>query len=125
MAKKEKFPFKFLTPTQLEDYNKLDRDGVIEALLRKNMDLSNCVSAKKGNEYLKELGKEISDFRKDNSTPELLELEEQVKAEKEIRDEKIADAIDEYKDLSGGLNDGINACKEHVGLLLDLLGKNG
>lgn len=124
MAKTKKFPYKFLTPNQLDEYKKLSKADVVDALSRKNGDLQTSVKAKKDSDYLKELTKEISEFRKENSSDELLQLEQELKGLKEDRDEKISDAIDEQKDLNGGFNDAINASKEHIGVLLSLLPKS-
>ena len=118
MAKKKKYPYKYIRPEQLDEYKDMGRENLIDSIMEKNAQLETCVSAKKNNGYLKELGKEISEFRKEHSTQELIDLEQELKEQKESRDEEIEDSIGEKKDIEGGLNDAINANKEHISILL-------
>ncbi len=123
MAKKKKWPYKFISPDQMEGYKKMTKAQLVDALVEKNSHLKISEKTKKDSEYLKEINKEISDFRKENSSVELVNCEGELKGLKELRDEKISDSIDEAKDLAGGFNDAINASKEHISTLLSLLSK--
>lgn len=134
MAKKKKFPYKFVTPGQLEDYRDMGKEELVENLLEKNQHLKTSKASKKGSDYLKELAKDISEFRKENSVKMpnddgttvnsvIEQLTEELKELKEIRDTKIADAIEEKKELEGGMNDAIKASQEHIDLILSLLSK--
>lgn len=123
MAKKKKWPYKFISQGQMEEYKKLTKLELVEVLTEKNGHLKLAEKAKKGNDYLKEMVAEIREFREQNIPDGLIELKEEIKAMEEKRDEKITDSLDEKKEILGGFNDAINANKEHVSVLLSLLPK--
>ena len=123
MAKKKKYPYKFVRPEQLDEYKAMDKEALVDALVRKNGDLESSVSAKKSSDFLKDAAKEISEFRKMNTTDELEAAMDEVQRLKDERDAEIQGDLDEIKDVRGGFDDAINANKEHIGVLLGLLSK--
>jgi len=121
MAKKKKFPYKFLTPEQLAEYKQKSKDELVLELRKMNEQLKASINSKKNDPYLKELNSEIAEYRKKNTTDEITQLTADLKYLKDLRDEKIADDISEQADLNAGYQDAINANKEHIGVLLSLL----
>jgi gas vesicle protein len=123
MAKEKKFEdkFKFLSPEKFEEYAGMPEEEIVETIKAQSNHLDLCIKTKASSDYLKDIKKDISDFRKDwqkNNAEEWERVNDALKELKDKRDEGIADAIDEQKELEGGLNDAIKGAKEHIEALL-------
>jgi hypothetical protein len=115
---------KFVPEEVYQKYTMMSQDDLILELKRRLANLSEYKSVKKNNEYLKDLKKELADYRKTwkKENPKLVEDYESLKAEYiSARDEKILADIDELKDLEGGFNDAIKGAKEYVEVLMDCI----
>lgn len=126
MAKSKKL--KFVSEEQVNEYKKADLDTLLSGLIRKSDQLNDAEDKKKKSQYLKELRDEIREYRKDweaNHEAEMEAAKQVMDSIKEERDEKIEDAITEKKELEGGFNDGINAMKEHVRVIIDCIKVTG
>ena len=124
MAKEKKWKYKFLSEEKFAEYQDMDEDTLVNTIKEQASYLDQCKKAKASSDYLKDIKKDIADFRKDwqKTNPEKVEEIEQLKAQiKDIQDERdkaIQDALDEKKDLEGGLNDAIKGANEHIEALL-------
>ena len=122
MSKKLKF-----VPEELyERYTEMTQEELITELKIRSANLKRFIKEKKESEYLKELNKEIAEYRKDwkENNPQLVEDYEATKeAMVSARDAKIMGDIKEKKDLEGGFNDAIKGAKEYVDVLVDCLEK--
>ena len=120
MAKGKKWKYKHLTEEKFAEYQGLEEEELVKTLKAQAEYQEQCKSAK-NNDYLKDLKKDIADFRRDWNKDHASELEEAkaaMDALKEARDEGIQDALDEKKDLEGGLNDALVGANEHIEALL-------
>lgn len=123
MAKKDKYPYKFLPQVTFEEYKALGKMALIEEIKSQHGNWEVSVKMKKESLELKSIKTEIKEF-KDGHEPEgLKELMDEIKALREKRDEEIEDLLEDKKALEGGFNDAINARKEAVEVLLTLLRK--
>jgi hypothetical protein len=120
MARRKK-KFKFISETQLEEYHEMSSEELTNHLIQKYKDLSSAKKRKKEDSYLKELNKEITEYKKTNTTQEIEEAREAYEDLVAQRDQKIADDIEELKETRAGFDDAIKAFKEHVDFLLGTL----
>ena len=123
MAKKKKYQYKFVRPDELAAYKEMSKEDVLAELLRKNARLLEVEAEKKSSVLQKELAAEIAQFRKNETSNEIEQLQEELKALKEKRDEPIAEDAETLKDIKAGFRDAIAAQKEYVKVLLSILGK--
>ncbi len=126
MAKKSKL--KFVSEGQLEEYKNADFRTLLSGLILRSNSVKELTDKKKSSDYLKELRSEISEYRKNWEADHKNEMEaaksvlEDIKTE---RDENLEEALEEKKDLEAGFNDGINAMKEHVNVIIDCMKMHG
>ena len=111
MAKKAKWKYKHLSEEKFEEYREMSKDGLIEAIKHQSSYLEESVKEKKGSALLKELRKEIADYRKiwadqhPEEAGEIESLQASLKEAKDDRDAKIEEDLNEKKDLEGSFND--------------------
>jgi len=136
MAKKKKKDegpwdkFKFIEMDKYQEYDDLSEDELIETLKKQQDEYRRVFLEKKNSEYLKEMKKEISEYRKGwaKENPQLVEekeqLQDQIKTINNERDAQIESDLEEKAALEGGMNDSINGAKEHILCITEILRKH-
>lgn len=115
---------KFVTKEDFEKFSNMEEEELVTVLKEKHAFMETKMAEKKSSEILKEIRSEIAEYRKNwakkypEKQEEILEATEHLKQLKESRDLKIHEGLEEKKDLEGGYNDHINACKEYVDVLV-------
>lgn len=127
--KKNKWKYKYVSEEKFQEYENMSEEELVDSLKKQSAYHKQCIREKKGSETLKELRAEINEYKKKwaDSNPEAMAdiegLKEQIKEIEAKRDEKIADDLEEKKDLEGGFRDAINGAQEHINVMVDLLRK--
>lgn len=123
MARKKKYPYKYVRPEELDEYRSMNKDALIHILVQKNALLVECTKAKSESTVLKDMTKEIAEYRQAYNVEDIENCEKELKTLKEKRDEVIEEDLAELKDLKAGMTDAIKANAEYVKVLLSLLPK--
>jgi hypothetical protein len=120
--KKEKFPYKFLRPDQLEELQRMTTDDLIKEHLRENKKLKALKRQKKDDHQIADLKKQIDDHRSSHEDQaQVKELQEEIKELKKSIDLEIADILSDKKDLTKGWNDSIKAHQERADVIFKLI----
>lgn len=120
--KKEKFPYKFLRPDQLEELQRMTTDDLIAEHLRENKNLRAAKRQKKDDHQIAAWKKQIDEHRAEHEDQvEVKELQNQVKELKKNIDLEIADVLADKRDLTKGWNDTIKAHQERADVIFKLI----
>lgn len=120
--KKEKFPYKFLRPDQLEELQRMSNEELIKEHLRENKNLKALKKQKKDDHQIADLAKQIKKHREEHeSQEEVKEMQIEIKEIKKTIDLEIADLLSDKKDLTKGWNDSIKAHQERADVIFKLI----
>lgn len=121
MAKEKKWKYKHLTQDKFDEYQNMSEADLIETIKAQASYQDQCLKAKAGSEILKDVKKDVADYRKKWMKENAQEWEDAQAAIDELkkkRDEAIEEALQEMKDVAGALNDAIAGANEHIEALL-------
>lgn len=124
--KKERFPYKFIRPDQLEDLQKMSNDELIKEHLKENKHLRALKRQRKEDPQILELVKEIKDHRENHEDMQAIkEKQAEIKEMRKTMDLEIIDTINDKKELAKGWNDTIKAHQERADVIFKLLDDRG
>lgn len=121
--KKAKWPYKFVTPHGLEEFNNMDEDELIKKVLQYDTNAKAEAKNKKNSQALKDARASVNEHRKhyENTSEDWAKAKGAFDAQKEIRDNEIFDAIEEKSALESGFNDSIKNFTEHRDVAMKVL----
>lgn len=120
--KKEKFPYKFLRPDQLDELRALNNQELISEHLKENKNIKALRRQKKDDHQITDLKKQIDEHRQGHEDQgEVKNLQEEIKELRKNIDLEIADVIADKKDLTKGWTDTIKAHQERADVIFKLL----
>ena len=121
--KKTKWPYKFVTAGNLDEFNNMSNEDLLKEILRYDVNVKAETKNKKDSEALKEEKATINEHRKwyQESSKAFRDAEEELKLQKQARDEDIAESIENKAALEKGFNDSIKNFKEHCDVAMKIL----
>ena len=128
MAKKkrEKFPYKFIRPDQLEDLQRMSNDELIKEHLKESKNIKVLKKQRKDDPQITALTKEIKDHREGHEDMQSVkEMQAEIKEIKKTIDLEIVDTITDRRELSKGWSDTIKAHQERSDVIFKLLDDRG
>jgi len=111
---------KLVSEAKFEEYKNMSKEELVEALKAQHAYLEIEEKKKKGSDLLKEYRSEINEYRKrwakqnPDKVSEIERLKEEIKAIQEERDDKIAQDLEEKKDIESGFREVIAGAREHI-----------
>lgn len=122
MAKKIKFPYKYLRPEQLEDLRRMKTDDLIKEHLSESRAVRNLEKQKKEDTTIQDLAASVKEHKESHDlVSDVKKLQEEIK---ELRDQINSEIEEDIKDLAAlrkGWTDTIKASKERAAVILKLL----
>lgn len=124
--KKEKFPYKFLRPDQLDELRNMSNDELVKEHLKENKNIKTLKKQKKDDHQIEQLKKEIKEHREEHEDmAKVKELQAEIKDIKKGIDLEIEDTLLDKKELSRGWSDTIKAHQERADVIFKLLDERG
>lgn len=121
--KKEKSPYKYLRPEEVEDLEKASTAELLKMHMTESKNHQAARRQKREDSTLKDLNDQIKKHRDDNMPEEVKTLRLRIKELKDEVDEEISEIIEDKKALNKGFNDTIKAFGEKVDVILRILAK--
>lgn len=128
MAKKQKnkFPYKYLRPDQLEELKDMSNEELIKEHLSEQKNIRRVRKAKKEDHVLQDLNKQIKEHRESHQdTSKIKEIQSEIKEMKKAIDLEIEDTILDRREASGGWNDLIKSHVERGEAIFKILDERG
>lgn len=124
--KKDKFPYKFIRPDQLEDIQRMSNDELIKEHLKENKFMRSLKKQRKEDPQILDLTKQIKEHRENHEDQgEIKRMQEEIKEMKKTMDVEIADVISDRRDLNKGWSDTIKAHQERADVIFKILDDRG
>ncbi len=125
--KKEKFPYKYLRPEQLEEIREMKTSDLLKEHVKEGKNMRAIKKMQKEDSTLIDLDKQIKEHRQDALTDDLKkEIQTMKDRMKEIKaeiDEEILELLEDRKELKKGYRDQFKAHQERDEVILTVLEK--
>ena len=125
--KKEKFPYKYLRPEQLDELRDMKTGDLLKEHVKEGKNMRAIKKMQKEDSTLIDLDRQIKDHRLDSLTDELKKeiqgIKDRLKEIKEEIDSEIQEELADRKELKKGYRDQFKAHQERDEVILTILEK--